>query len=339
MALPILLLIMALMINYGVVACWKLRALTVSRHAVWSTRWPRTQSGGWERWPGSQGSYWTTRPPHAATGDPRPEIWPDEAGIGVRGLDRWTALDDPRVHHRVARGPLAPWARVREGRLDPARGPREGSSNIERNFPMLGRLGTYRLDARDSLLDNLWQYQRTGIPSNRHRRLPALYELARAPASYSQAYVEAVVAILYNPSRAALDPLDRDDEFLGYSARFGWGAGAPDFHPRLTRFCSLSHETAAERTDDVVERIIGRTERDADGNVTDHTPSLAERMTRAWIRLYRRVIDELNAAIAADPPPPPGAGAAMEAEIAQLEGRIDVLQKYLQSLEPSDAPN
>ncbi|MFW5693516.1 MAG: TadE/TadG family type IV pilus assembly protein, partial [Thermoguttaceae bacterium] len=162
MALPILLMIMALMINYGVVACWKLRALTVSRHAAWSTRWPR-----------------------AAAGDPRPEVWPEGAALGTRGLDRWPSLDDPRVNHRVARGPLAPWATVREELLDPARGPREGSSRIERGFPMLGRMGTYRLEAHDALLDNLWQYQRMGLPSNRHRRIPVLYELAQAPASYS----------------------------------------------------------------------------------------------------------------------------------------------------------
>lgn len=42
LSLPILLFVMALMINYGTVACWKVRALSVARNAVWSTRWPRT---------------------------------------------------------------------------------------------------------------------------------------------------------------------------------------------------------------------------------------------------------------------------------------------------------
>jgi hypothetical protein len=305
MALPILLMIMALMINYGVVACWKLRALTVSRHAAWSTRWPRS-----------------------AAGDPRPEMWPDGAGIGTRGLDRWAALDDPRVHHRVVRGPLEPWARVREELLDPARGPREGSSHIERGFPMLGRMGTYRLNARDPLLDNLWQYQRTGLSSNRQRRIPVIYELAQAPASFSQAYVQAVMAILQNPSREALNPLDRDDEFIGYSTRFGWGSGAPDFHPRLRRFCSLDHELAQERVEELIDRIVGRPDDDGDGGV----PSLAERMTRAWIRLYQRVIDELHALMDAQPPPPPGTTAAIQAEIDFLEQQIDILEQYLRTL-------
>ncbi len=300
MALPILLMIMALMVNYGVVACWKLRALTVSRHAVWSTRWPRS-----------------------AAGDPRPEMWPEGAGIGIGGLDPWAALDDSRVHHRVVRGPLEPWATVREELLDPARGPREGSSDIERGFPMLGRMGTYQLNARDSLLDNLWQYQRTGLGSNRQRRIPVIYELAQAPASYSQAYIQAVMAILQNPGRAALRPLDRDDEFLGYSERFGWGTGAPNFYPRLRQFCSLDHEIARERAEEVIDRILGE---------SDGTASLAERMTRAWIRLYERVINELDGAINAEPPPPPGAAAAMQAEIAQLEQQIAILEEFLDTL-------
>ncbi|MDZ7616809.1 MAG: TadE family protein [Patescibacteria group bacterium] len=309
MALPILLMIMALMVNYGVVASWKIRALAVSRHAVWSTRWPRS-----------------------AGGDPRPARWPETAPLGTNGLDRWAVLDDARVHHRVARGSLAPWANVNESLLDPARGPREGTADIERGYPMLGRMGTYRLHASNPLLDDLWQYQRMGLSSNRQRRIPVIYELAQAPASYSQAYVQSVMAILNNPNRAALQPLDQDDEFLGYSARFGWGSGAPDFHPRLSQFCSLDHEIAQERVDDLIERIAGHVEYDAEGNEIGRTPGLPNRMTQAWIGLYRRVIDSLQALIDAQPPPLPGAGAAMQAEIDQLERQIEVLQEYLESL-------
>ncbi len=309
MALPILLMIMALMINYGVAACWKLRTLTVSRHAIWSTRWPRS-----------------------AGGDPRPAMWPETATIGTSGLDRWATLDDARVHHPVARGPLTPWANVNEPLLNPARGPREGNARIERGFPMLGRMGAYRLHASNALLDDLWQYQRMGLSSNRQRRIPVLYELAQAPASYSQAYVQAVMAILNNPGRAALNPLDRDDEFLGYSTRFAWGTGAPDFHPRLSQFCSLDHEIAQERVDDLIERIAGHVEYDAEGNETGRTPGLPDRMTRAWIGLYRRVIDQLEALIDAQPPPSPGANTAMQAEIDQLERQIEVLQEYLETL-------
>ena len=43
LALPILLFIMALIINYGTVAAWKVREHSVARLAVWETRWPRTR--------------------------------------------------------------------------------------------------------------------------------------------------------------------------------------------------------------------------------------------------------------------------------------------------------
>jgi len=42
LALPVLLMIMALIINFGTVAAWKVRGLCAARHAVWSSRWPRS---------------------------------------------------------------------------------------------------------------------------------------------------------------------------------------------------------------------------------------------------------------------------------------------------------
>jgi len=42
LCLPPLLFIMALMINFGTASCWKVRSLTVSRDALWSSRWPRS---------------------------------------------------------------------------------------------------------------------------------------------------------------------------------------------------------------------------------------------------------------------------------------------------------
>ena len=41
LCLPFLLFIMALMINFGTAAAWKVRTLVVARNACWATRWPR----------------------------------------------------------------------------------------------------------------------------------------------------------------------------------------------------------------------------------------------------------------------------------------------------------
>ena len=44
LSLPILLFIMAVIINFGTLASWKVRGLSAARHAVWSSRWPRSRS-------------------------------------------------------------------------------------------------------------------------------------------------------------------------------------------------------------------------------------------------------------------------------------------------------
>ena len=46
MALPMLLFVLALMINYGAMSVWKVREHTAARLAVWETRWPRTGAYG-----------------------------------------------------------------------------------------------------------------------------------------------------------------------------------------------------------------------------------------------------------------------------------------------------
>ena len=238
LALPILLFIMALMVNFGTVACWKVRALNVARHALWSTRWPRS----------------------GAT-DPRPNFWPQTAGVGAGGAGQAPMIDDPRVNQPVARGPLA-GAEVNADLLDPTRGLREGSANLTRGFAMLGKMGTYHLNANTVMLDDRWQYPQMGLWANRQRRIPFIYALQKAPAGLVNAYVQTVVSILSAPLRDALKPLDRDDEFIFYGTLFGWGSGAPDFHPRLQSFCSLERPLADGLVNDLIDRIQGKKDKD-----------------------------------------------------------------------------
>ena len=309
LALPILLFVMALMVNFGTAACWKVRTLTMARHALWGTRWPRT-----------------------GMSDPRPKYWPVAGGVRTAGPSDVPELDDPRVNLPVARGSLEPGATVNAELLDPTRGLREGSADITRKFPMLARMGASELHADTQLLDDKWQYQRMGLPSNRHRRIPVIYALAKAPAGRVGAYVQAVVALLRAPFRPQLGPLDRDDEFIYYRTLFGWGTGAPDFHPGLHRFCSLELAAAEAAVERVIDRIQGKVVKDGDGNVIQKIPSVAEVMARAFINLYESVIGQYEAMLNMVPVPPPGA-AAMRAEIAQLQAKIALLDQFLASLE------
>lgn len=310
LATPFLLMVMALMLNYGTVAAWKVRGLTAARHAAWSSRWPR-----------------------AGLNYPRPENWPTTAQMGRGGQSRHAPMDDPRVYHPVARGPSLPYGTtVNQWLLDPSRGFTAGHSHLDRDFPLLKKIGPYSLTAESNLIDDTWEFQRFGLVSNESRRIPVIYALARAPATNSQGYVRAAMAIVGYAKRQALAPLDRDDEFIGYAIRFGWGTGAPDFHPRLQQFCSLDTKLADDRAKDLIDHIKGKVERDAQGRITRKIPSVAETMTHGFINLYQRVIRELQNQINAVPPPDPGQVMGMQAEIKTLQGKIDVLQKYLQTL-------
>jgi len=318
LSLPVLLFIMAVIINYGAVASWKVRGLSAARHAVWSSRWPR-----------SRGAF------------PRPTYWiPPESEMGAVAAGDVAELDDARVDLPVVRGPL-PNVEVHEDLLDPTRGLRRGESRRRADFPLMPRMGPYDRTARTRFLDDKWQYQRTDwpeegarLPTNAWRRIPVIYRLPQVSSGLVSAYMAAANAIVSSPSRPDLGPLEtwKDDEYIAYSLRFGWPLTRQDFHPRLQRFCSLDPETAEERAQSVVDRVQGRGRRGDPGWI----PGVAWELTRARIALYRRVISELSTRISAIPPPSASEIAAMTAEIAALEAKIEVLQEFQTRLENDD---
>lgn len=316
--MPLLLMIMALMINVSTVSAWKVRGLTVARHELWSSRWPRNPNR-----------------------TPRPENWPAPGTMAAGGTADAPQLDLPPVNLPVARGPALPFgAVVNHDLLDPTTGLREGNSAMDRSFPMLAGLGRYNVNARTDLLDNKWQFQRmdwpamgTDIPWNDYRRIPVIYAFPSSDPGLMDAYVAAVAAIYYAPFRPDLFPLDRDDEFRYYIRRFSYSqrfrsrvSRVPDFHPNLARYCGLDHGEVQPLVDDLVDRIQGSVERDANGN--RRTPGVAMRMTDAFINLYEAVIDELNDLIDGTPPATPAEMAAMRAEIADLEEKIETLRAF-----------
>jgi hypothetical protein len=297
LCLPILLLLMALMINFGTVACWKVRALSVARYAVWASR-----------------------PPRIANVNPRPAYWPETADPSAGPEEDAPVLDDPRVYQPVARGPLPFGAVVNERLLDPTRGFRQGSAILDRYYPMLRKMGPYRLQATTHLLDDKWQYPQTGLSGNRQRRIPVIYALAKAPPAVVNTYVQAASALLQAPFQPQLRPLDNDEEFLYYRGY------APDFHPRLRMFGTLDLALAAQRVQDLIDRIQGKVEKDERGNVRK-IPGVPEIMTRAFINLYQSVIDQLKAQSGTAPPPPP-----VQAQIQELEKKIEQLMQFLGTL-------
>lgn len=308
LSLPLLLMIMALMINYGVVASWNVRCLSISRHALWSTRWPRN-----------------------GISLPRPAYWPESATVAASHAGDIPVLDDPRADYPVTRGPLPAGIVVDRRLLDPARGLREGQSSIERRFPMLPRLGDYHLASDDHLLDDKWQYQRTKVPANVSRRIPAIYQLPRASSTLKDAYVRAAAAVHRLSKEGQLDPLYRDDEFIAYNARFGLG-GPPDFRPRMHRFCSLNQADIDSHVQDLVDRIQGKLVRTPEGDIAYRIPGVPEVMAVAFRSLYRRVIQCMEALIEANRHRPGFSDASLRREINELESKISILDNFIADL-------
>ena len=170
LALPILLFIMALIINYGTVAAWKVRENSVARLAVWEMRWPRSGS---------------TQSRARAIGPPR-RRWnlPTRATCG-HGRQPRRPAGGPRP---VAGGDR----QFRSAGSDP--GLREGSADLDADYPMLAKMGNYTISP------DVADRRQVAVPADGdgeqlQRRIPVLYTLAEAPASLVNAYVQAVMAI------------------------------------------------------------------------------------------------------------------------------------------------
>jgi hypothetical protein len=320
LALPILLAIMALIINYGTYAAWKVRGLSLARHQLWSQREGRGAH--------PQKQYW-------------PQYYPGfPAGVsaGAGGAGSVPSLDDARVDHPVIRGPMLETFIVDRDRLDPSRVMREGSSTVERLFPLLKRLGQYTLRSATQAIEHRWQHEHIGLWANYDRRIPLLYTLPRSGAELGLAmrYLQAVVMIWYAPFQADLWPMDMDDEFFYWNVRFwtegrpGWGPPwAPDFYDRfawLAAPCDVDEAKAQERVDNLIDRIQGKK---PDANSPTQVPSIAESMSQAFVDFFNRVIDELTRQLNATPPPPADVQSQLKKEIQDLKDKIDLLKKPL----------
>ncbi len=313
LCLPILLSLMALMVNFGTFAAWKVRCLTVARHEAWANRWPRSEGIFPKPW-----VHVAAVPDHLRDPEPRWVSWPGSRGVG--GTSNIEELDDSRMNHPVARGQLPRGAIVNNNLLNPARGARRGTASLSREWPMLSSLGQFHTRAQCPLLDDAWQFSRMGLSHNVDRRIPVLYELDKADPALVTAYMNAVHAILENPDLPVLQILDNDPEWQYYHRMFpphpmyGWYIGeAPDFHPGMDRFCSLDHEVAQERVDRLVE---------------DRIPNVARKVARAFKNMYQRVLNRLLNPWDGDAPPSPG-------EIAALQKKIQLMEQWENAL---DAP-
>jgi len=298
---PVLLFVMALMVNYGTAAAWRLRGEIIARDAVWRTRWPR------------------------ASGDespPQPPAWPISATQAIENGPPLLQADLPQLQQPIARGPLPNGFQVRPV-LDPTRGAEQGSASVERRYPLLPRLGSFESGSiLHPLLDRPWTCADMGIP-NMYRRTVVLYQLPKADPSLSAAYVTAAHELMRIPHFGALSVLERDQDWLRYQP---WhGRPMPDFHPRINAgVCELDR---AKVYRDEVQRLIDVKQPDGRWRL-GQISMIPRRLTTAFLGMYQATKSAMEAELNAIPPPPPARVAFLRSELAYINRQIPLLERF-----------
>ena len=314
--LPIMLFVMGLIVVFGTAGSWKIRTLANSRQAAWREFWPRTGNT-----------------------DARPDGWP--AGAEMRSTAGSPAVmpDDPWAGFPVVRGPMLVddgtglALPVKDQTLDMTEGLRHGFAHIRRPFPLLSKMPPHEIDftRETAVLDgSRWQFHTMGIASNLTRRILFLYplDLQGRVDHLIQAFFEAALAILQNPNRPELVPLEGGDPEI----RQLLGIETPDFQPAIP----LGFERS---TIDALEgRILRPTVCESDaalvrqrylddrGRLKDQIRRVPRTMAQRYIDWYQQKIRQLEAQM----PQPPGA----QALIQELQQKIDQLREFQSSLPP-----
>ncbi len=312
LVLPILLFVMALMINMGTAGAWKLRTQINSRQAAWRALEQRTGAK-----------------------DPHPPNWPQDAALQFSSAAPSPVPFDPYAGHPVVRGPMladpvtGEFLPVLPNNLNMRPQLRDGFAKIRRPYPLLQSLPGEAKFGRDHVIfdGTRFQYPSMNLPSNTTRRVLGLYPLLlqmRSPDEVDD-YHEAAIVVAFDPNESALLPLTGGDPEI-YDLT---GDRSPNFQPtlltkndwRMTRIPQVS-----TRVPDYCEANPG-TVRSAKVNpLLRAIRNVPHSVSDYYIGKYQQVISRLERL---DPQP---AGAQML--IDQLKAKRDQVQKFKASLPP-----
>jgi len=228
--------LMALMINFGVVAAWKIRTQGNAHYAAFRSVQVRT--GEWNPAPAN----WPRATLTQGTGASLPTVgglWDADPDTAHPRAD-WIRGDWIRGDWLAAPGAVS--AVHVAGRLEFDDGVHTGAAQVERPVPLMrGALsnGRFRFDVQNDLLDNRWQYHSLGIGANEDLRTLSWWAIEDGDlAALDPSLAQRLMQLQATQSRLQrlktnLDPLDRDIEFWIYRL------GRNEFHPRLSSGCSL----------------------------------------------------------------------------------------------------
>lgn len=269
LALPLMLSIMALIVNFGHVATWKIRGATNARLAMWRHR-----------------------PMWNADSDPKPmNWWPQGATLGVTGDNRISQVDSnwnqPAIAQTWIKGPVytanGGYLMVRDKRVNEmAEGVAQGNSGITQRYPFLPSMGSMNLSVNHSLLDSAWQYETMGYGWNEARRAFQWWQLEDSPdwSAEKQIFLEADSRLVSNPQRELMLPLDRDINpwtggFVGdFYARYRFDRNGNDPNdPQVIR------QTKIISPGGLVDQIKGRSQPPTDG--------VCKNMAQGYLAMYQ----------------------------------------------------
>lgn len=268
LALPLLLMAMALMVILGAAGAWKIRTLANSRQAILRSIHPRSTDN-----------------------DPRPaNYWPAGSTMQYHGGGPSPFPNDPYAEHRVVRGPTIAdpetglSLNVLIDTLDMRQGMHSGRASVNHDPAMWPRLGVRNAFTRETVMfaGQVWTYGNMGIAHNHVRRILHTYNYSmdRYNPSAAAAVNLARADLLGNPYRADLEVLDHDLELRAFYGDF------IDFHPRPRSACS---NDPVFLRDQVLRPLLQR---------IDNVP---RSMAQTFLRMYRQQLANLDP----QTPPPP----------------------------------
>jgi len=314
LSLPILLMVMALIVIMGHAGVWKVRTHTNARQAAWRSLYPR--SGAQDPYPAG----WPEQTAEMGTGDSEPPLFEWDP------FDQWPVVRGPRFVEPFGHKSIP----VRRDQFDMRLGLLEGSAGYEGRWPFLQVMppGRFDLKRQHPVLDDCWQFTQQGLGSNQNRKLQFLYPVDLRPflASKIQRYEQAAIAIVANPYRSWLRPLDRDPEVGNrdyHRRRF-------PLHPDLVRklrdpkvVCSFDPEVLRRQVaEPLIEEIKGSQQRPrAPYDQKWGRPGV---MTGDHLEVYGDRLETLQQQLQSDPNPSPD----LIAQIQILETYIDQLEKF-----------
>ena len=311
LTLPMLVLMMALMIDFGFAGVWKIRTQTNARYAGWRTLTART------------GQFNATPPYWSNQGASLSAQW----GTALPNVNQqWDATQDllcPCARGQRLTAPNSVAAINVPGRLEMDDDVVRGHADLDRPLPLFrGAMpasnGRFRFDINLDLLDKHWQYNTLGLTSNADSRARVWWDIEHADlagldgatARNKQPLDQNLQQLQTNPNQADLDPLDDDDEFQRDSGN------APEFYPRLESLCMAD-------ADALSLRAISRTDSNGRSNpnaLLSRIDRLPCSMSGSFIGMYRVWIKKLEECGAAD------------GDIDPLRQRYGDLQQFMATL-------